>query len=86
MEKSVKNYFFPVSLATEVVVLCSEVQSCMTLSNPMDCNSPGSSVHGISQAGILEWVAISSSRGSFQPRDRTRVFYISCIVRQILYH
>ena len=41
-----------------------------------DCSPPGSSVHGISQARILEWVAISYSRESFQPRDRTQV---SCI-------
>ena len=40
-----------------------------TLCNPMDCSLPGSSVHGILQTRILEWVAISSSRGSFQPRD-----------------
>ena len=40
---------------------------------------PGSSAHGISQARILEWVAISSSRGSSQPRDRTRIFRDSCI-------
>jgi len=47
----------------------SEVaQSCPTLCNPMDCSPPGSSVHGISQARILEWVAISFSRGSSQPR------------------
>ena len=52
----------------------SEVaQSCPTLCDPMDCNPPGSSVHGILQARILEWVAISFSRGSSQPRDRTRV-------------
>ena len=38
----------------------------------MDCSLPGSSVHGISQARILEWAAISSSRGSFQPRDQTK--------------
>ena len=44
--------------------------------NPMDCSPPGSSVHGIFQARILEWVAISSSRGSSQPRDRT---WVSCI-------
>ena len=42
----------------------------------MDCDPPGSSVHGISQARILEWVAISSSRGSSWPRDRTRIFRI----------
>ena len=49
-------------------------QSCLTLCNPMDCSPPGSSVHGILQAGILEWVAISSSRGSSQPRDQTQTF------------
>ena len=42
--------------------------------------------HGILQARILEWVAVSSSRGPFGPRDRTHVSYISCIDRQILYH
>ena len=48
----------------------SEVaQSCLTLCDPMDCSPPGSSVHGILQARILEWVAISFSRGSSQPRD-----------------
>ena len=49
----------------------------------MECSPPGSSVHGISQARILEWVAISSSRGSSRPRDQTCV---SCMGRQILYH
>ena len=48
---------------------------------PMDYSPPGSSVHGISQARILEWVAISFSRRSSQPRDRTRIFFIG---RQIL--
>ena len=43
-------------------------QSCPTLCNPMDCSPPGSSVHGISQARILEWVAMPSSRGSSCPR------------------
>ena len=52
----------------------SEVaQSCPTLCDPMDCNPPGSSAHGIFQARVLEWVAISFARGSSQPRDRTRV-------------
>ena len=45
--------------------------SCQTLCNSMDCSPPGSSVHGILQARILEWVAMPSSRGSSQPRDRT---------------
>uniref|UniRef100_A0A8B9YUL5 IKAROS family zinc finger 5 n=1 Tax=Bos mutus grunniens TaxID=30521 RepID=A0A8B9YUL5_BOSMU len=51
-------------------------QSCSTLCHPMDCGSPGSSVHGISQPRILEWVAIPFSRGIFQPRDQIQV---SCI-------
>ena len=51
----------------------SEVaQSCPTLCDPADCSPPGSSVHGILQARILEWVAISFSRGSSQPRSRTQ--------------
>ena len=45
----------------------SAAQSCPTLCDPMDCCLPGSSIHGISQARILEWVAISSSRGSLLP-------------------
>ena len=49
--------------------------------DPMDCNHPGSSVHGISQAGILTWVVISFSRVSSWPRDQT---HVSCIGRQIL--
>ena len=49
------------------------LQSCLTPCNPMDCSSPGSSVHGILQARILEWVAVPSSRRSSQPRDQTRV-------------
>ena len=49
----------------------------------MDCSPPGSSVHGISQARILEWIAISFSRGYSCPCDQT---HISCFGRQILYH
>ena len=51
-------------------------QSCMTLCDPMDCSPPGSSVHGIPQARILVWAAISFSRGSSQPRDW---IWVSCI-------
>ena len=61
----------------------SVTQSCPTLCDPMDCNLPGFSVPGISQARMLEQVVISSSRGSSPPRDLT---HISCIGRQILYH
>ena len=49
----------------------SVAQSCLTLCDPKDCSPPGFSLHGISQARILEWVAVPSSRGSFRPRDRT---------------
>ena len=51
----------------------------------MDCSPPGSSVHETSQARILEWVAISSSREFARPRDQTRVFCISCTGRCILH-
>ena len=47
--------------------MCSVAQSCPTLCDPMDCSLPGSSVHGILQARILEWVAMPSSRGPSQP-------------------
>ena len=65
---------------------CMCTQSCPTLCNPMDCTLPGSTIHGIFQARILAWIAISFSRVSFQPRDWTLVSGISCIGRQILYH
>ena len=52
----------------------------------MDCSPPGSFVHGILQARILEWVAMASSRGSSRPRDRTQVSCTSCIARWSLYH
>ena len=52
---------------------CSFAQSCPTLCDPVGCRTPISSVHGILQARILEWIAMPSSRGSSQPRDRTQV-------------
>ena len=56
----------------------SEVtQLCPTLCDPVECSPPASSVHGILQARILEWVAISFSRGSSRPRDRTQVSHIA---------
>ena len=72
------------NFSSDLWVRCSEMphntmcesevaQSCPTLCVPMDCSLPGSSVHGIFQAIILEWIAISFSRGSSQPRDQTRV-------------
>ena len=70
-------------LLTRVIglLVCVWAQLCSTLCDPMDCSPPGSSVHGILQARILEWAAISSSRGSSQPMDQT---LSSCICRQIL--
>ena len=59
------------------------LQWCLTLCSPINCSLPGSSVHGILQARILEWVVIPSPRGSSQPRDW---IHISCIDRQVLYH
>ena len=52
-------------------------QSCLTLCDPMDCTPPGTSVHEIFQARIPEWAAISFSRGSSRPRDRTQASYIA---------
>ena len=65
--------------------MCVCAQSYLTLCDTMDCSLPGSSVHGILQARILEWVAISFSRGSSQPRDWTCISYVSYIGRCILY-
>ena len=55
----------------QIAWCCMFSQSCLILCDSMDGRSPGSSVHGISQAGILMWVAISSSRESSQPGDQT---------------
>ena len=72
----------PLSVSTWILIYsrvflcCSVTQSCLTLCDPVNYSPPGSSVHGISQARILEWVSIPFSRGSSQPRDRTP---LSCI-------
>ena len=58
--------------------MCLVTQSCLTLCDPTDCSPPDSSVRGISQARILEWVAMLSPRGSSQPRDQTQVSCIAC--------
>ena len=57
---------------------CMQLQSCPTLCDPMDCNPPASSDHGILQARILEWVVRPSSRGTPRPRDQTYDSFISC--------
>ena len=75
---SFTDVHIPISLASSCLhrCCCLVAQLCLTVCNPMDCSPPGSSVHGILQARTLEWVAISFSRGSSLPRDRTCV---SCI-------
>ena len=60
-------------------------QSYPTVCDPMGCSLPGSSIHGIPQARILEWVAMPSSKGSSWPRDRTHVFWVSCIGRWVFW-
>ena len=67
-----------------VCVRAKSLPLCSTLCDSMDCSPPGSSVHGILQARILEWVAMPSARGSSQPRYRTHSSYVSCIGRQVL--
>ena len=62
------------------------LQSCPTLCDPMDCSPPGSSVHGILQARIMEWVAMPFSKGSSRLRDRSCVSDVSYLGRQVLYH
>ena len=62
-------HLFPELLLRSVSV----TQSCPAVCDPMDCSLPGSSVHGILQARTLQWIAISSSRGSSWPRDWTQV-------------
>ena len=72
-------FFGEVSMEVEptgVCVCALSLQSCLTLCNPVDCNLPGSSVHGILQARVLEWTTMPFFRGSSWPRNRT---CISCI-------
>ena len=77
IQKFWRNLWAQASDPQEVKGKVSEVaQSCPTHCDPVDCSPPGSFLHGILQARILEWVAISFSRGSSQPRDRTGVSYI----------
>ena len=61
------------SVGHSVLCYAKSLQSCPTLCNPRDCSLPGSCVLGILQARILEWVAMPSSRGSSQTKDRTHV-------------
>ena len=66
-------------IITVTCVSAKSLQLCLTLCDPLNCSLPGSSIRGIFQARILEWVAISSSGGSSWPRDYTCVSCVSCI-------
>ena len=61
-------------------VCAKSLQPCLTLCDPMNCSLPGSSVQGIFQARILEWVAMPSSKGSSWPRDQTSISYVSPVL------
>ena len=88
MSPALAGGFFTTSATWEepAAAAAKSLQSCPTLCDPMDHRLPGSSVHGILQAKMLEWVAMSTSRQSFQPRDQNRISYVSCIGRRVLYH
>ena len=73
MSPALSGRFFTTPATWEAQVLVA--QSCLILCNPMNCSPPGSSVPGIIQARILEWVTIPFSRGSSQPRDQTQVCF-----------
>ena len=66
--------------------VCLVTQSCPTLCNPVDGSPPGSSVRGVSQTRVLEWIVISFSRESSQPRDWTCVSSVSCIATGFFAH
>ena len=82
---SVPVHSSSLSLCSVCVHACKLSCSIMFDSLQLHWSPPGSSVHGISQARILEWVAISYSKGSFRPRDRISISCVSCIARQIFY-
>ena len=73
----------------QIVDMCEAAQSCLTLCIPLHCSPPGSSVHGVFQARLLEWAAMPSSKGSSRPRDwpkdRTQVSPVSCTGRKVIY-
>ena len=76
MARQILNQWATREVLAQVCVCVLVVQSCLTHCDPMDCSPPGFSVHEILQARILEWIAISFSRGSSQLRDQT---WVSCI-------
>ena len=91
LKLDILHFFFAIFIINKTkhtcryVWVCAQLLSPVWLCNPIDCSPIGSSVHGISQARTLEWVAISFSRRSSQPSCWTCISYVSCIGRQILY-
>ena len=89
-----ENFWAPIDVTLQshsgrihFMCMCANLlRSCPSLCNPMDCSLPGSSAHGILQARILEWVAISSSRDSSWPIEWNCVSPVSCNGRQAPYH
>ena len=84
VSKSLETVLAVVCVCVCVCVRAKSIHSCLILCNPTDCSPLGSSVHGILQARLLEWVAIPFSRRSSQPRAFNP--YVSCIGRQVLYY
>ena len=86
MSNALKQNYMCICVYICVCMCTKSLQSFLTLCYPMDCSLPGSSVHGVLQERILEWVAMSSSRGSSQSRDWIHIPFVFCIGRQVLYH
>ena len=78
------NYNVYMKFRNLLVVVVLVAQSCPTLSDRMNCSPPGSSVHRIFQARILEWAAISSSRGSSRPMDGIRISISPALVDRLV--
>ena len=78
IQQVLADYLFYISCC------CLVTPSCQTFCDPMDCSQPGFSVHGIFQAGILEWIAIPVSRGSSLPRDWTQVSCFASLIAQLV--
>ena len=69
-------------IESRTTISTKSLQACLTLCDPVVCSPPDSSVHGILQTRILEWVVMSSSRGSPQPRDQTLLSYVYWIAKR----
>ena len=78
---SMVGFFFSIITVTIFSLCVYQFASIVS-----DCSSPGSSVHGILQARILQWVVMPSSRGSSKPRERTHLPYSSSLGRRVVYH